>query len=130
MIDNDQLSSYTSILETQGKTTVKVRLLQLLATEIYKTLSNNNPSYIKAIFEMKCNRSSERLRYNIKSQTFKTTKFGRNSLRILGPILWNSLPNHLKAIKSLPIFKSEIKKWGKTNCPHFKKFSNYLSAIS
>ena len=130
MIDNDQLSSYTSILETQKKTTVKVRLLQLLATEIYKTLSNNNPSYIKEIFEMKCNRSSERLRYNIKSQTFKTTKFGRNSLRILGPILWNSLPNHLKAIKSLPIFKSEIKKWGKTNCPHFKKFNNYLSAIS
>ena len=130
MIDNDQLSSYTSILETQKKTTVKVRILQLLATEIYKTLSNNNPSYIKEIFEMKCNRSSERLRYNIKSQTFKTTKFGKNSLRVLGPMLWNSLPNNLKEIKSLQVFKSEIKKWGRNNCPHFRKFDNYLTAIS
>ena len=109
---------------------MKVRILQLLATEIYKTLSNNNPSYIKEIFKMKCNRSSERLRYNIRSQTFKTTKFGKNSLRVLGPMLWNSLPNKLKEIKSLQVFKSEIKRWGRNNCPHFRKFENYLTAIS
>lgn len=129
-IDNDQISPYETLLEQHNKTTIKTRTLQLLATEIFKTLGNNNPSYIKDIFQTKCNRSSERLRYNLKSQSFKTTKFGKNSLRVLGPILWNSLPNSLKQINSIAHFKSEIKKWGRKDCPDFNKFKNYLTAIS
>ena len=79
---------------------------------------------------MKCNISSERLRYNIGFQTCKTTKFGINSLRVSGPLLWSSLPKNLKERNSLQVFNSEIKKWGRKNCPHFSKFDNYLTVIS
>ena len=129
IINNDNISSYSTLLENHKKTTIKVKNLQILATEIFKTLQNINPSYIKDIFQISNNRTSSRLKYNIKSQSFKKVKFGKKSLRILGPILWNSLPNNLKSISSINSFKSEIKKWGQYGCPHYHKFNNYMTSI-
>ena len=106
LINNDQFS-YETLLENYGKCTVKTRTLRLLATEIFKTLNNKNPSYLKYIFEINHNRTSERFKYNIKSQSFKKVRFGKKSLRVLGPILWNSLPNDIKSSNSLYKFKKE-----------------------
>ena len=85
---------------------------------------------MKSIFEHKTNRSSERLKFNIKSQKFKSVKFGKNSIRVLGPILWNSLSNELRSLNSLQLFKQKIRKWGRENCPQFKNFENCLTAIN
>ena len=51
-------------------------------------------------FHRKANRTSERLKMNIKSQSFNQVKFGKGSLRVMGPILWNSLPNEVKSLES------------------------------
>ena len=129
LINNDQ-SSYETLLENYGKCTIRVRTLRLLATEIFKTLNNKNPSYLKGIFEINQNRTSERFKYNIKSQLFKRVRYGKKSLRVLGPVLWNSLPNDIKSSNSLYQFKIKIHNWGNTNCPHYNKFKNYLTAIA
>ena len=81
---------------------MKVKRLRVLATEIYKTLNNLNPTYMKDIFKKSSHRRSERLMYNIDVPKYNQNKFGRKSLRVLGHMLWNSLPNEAKSMDTLP----------------------------
>ena len=108
---------------------MKVKRLRVLATEIFKTLHNLNPKYMQTIFKKSNNRRSERLKYNIEVAKYNQSTYGKNSLRVLGPMLWNSLPSEAKMINSLPHFKAFIKEWGTQNCPHYRRFLNYTSAI-
>ena len=108
---------------------MQVRRLRILATEIFKTLNNLNPVYMKNIFKTSSLRKSERLRYNIQVQRYNQIKYGRNSLRVLGPKLWNSLPNEAKSINTLPKFKLFINNWGTDCCPHYKRFLSYCSSV-
>ena len=106
-----------------------VKRLRILAVEIFKTIHNLNPTYMKDIFRKSSNRTSSRFEFNIQSQRFNQVKFGRNSLRVLGPILWNSLPNNVKSIQNLTDFKKAINNWGNFGCPDYNRFQSYLSAI-
>ena len=46
-----------------------------------------------------------------------TVKYGTESLRYLGPKIWDIVPNSLKESSSLRNFKVEIKKWIPHGCP-------------
>ena len=83
---------------------------------------------MKDLFGFSKNRTSDRLKYNIESHKFNQVKYGKKSLRVLGPILWNSLPNDAKALPTLDAFKRFIKKWGIDGCPLYKKFTTYIEA--
>lgn len=121
--------SYKEMSEKFGQCTMKTKRMRLLTIEIFKTLNKLNPSYMRNIFYRSVQRRSERLKFNIETQTYNQAKYGKNSLRVLGPMLWNSLPNDIKSLNSLPQFKKFIKRWGNEDCPHFAKFSSYFSAI-
>ena len=107
---------------------MEIKRFRTLAIEIYKTLNGLNATYMRDIFNLPMNRTSKRLT-NLESKRFKSVRFGRNSLRILGPILWNSLPANAKNLSSLNHFKRFIQNWGTSNCPHLKKFYSYISSI-
>ena len=47
---NDFSSDYASILNKSGKSTMEVKRLRTLALEVYKTVNNMNPEYMKEIF--------------------------------------------------------------------------------
>ena len=47
---NDFSSDYASILKKSGKSTMEVKRLRTLALEVYKTVNNLNPEYMKEIF--------------------------------------------------------------------------------
>ena len=47
---NDFSSDFESILNKSGKSTMVVKRLRTLSLEVYKTLNNMNPEYIKRIF--------------------------------------------------------------------------------
>ena len=66
---------------------------------------------------------------NLKSQSFRSKKYGFNSLRVLAPMIWNSIPNQIKALKDISLFKENIKPWGNENCEFFKKFETYYNTI-
>ena len=122
-------NSDSGLIFTPGNSTMEVKRLRVLAVEIFKTLHNLNPAYMKNIFHRSINRTSERFKFNIQTQRFNQVKFGRNSLRVIGPILWNSLPNNVKSLQSLPQFKKFINSWGNFGCPHYEKFQSYYTAI-
>lgn len=116
-------------IEDKMSCTMEVRRLRTLALEIFKTINKLNPSYMQEIFSQTTNRTSDRLKSNILSRKYKQVKFGRNSLKVLGPILWNSLPNEYKSQTSLFQFRKLIDNWGYPNCSLYKKFNSYYSSI-
>ena len=115
IIDNENGLSYKDLLEKYGKSLVKYRTQKIIATEIFKTFNNMNPAYMKSIFQKQENVRVTRQTLNLKSQKYNSKKYGFNSLRVLGPIIWNSLPNAIKTSKGIQSFKNGIKDWGYDN---------------
>ena len=128
-LSNDPSSNYQTLLENSDLCPLKVNRLRSLCLEIFKTLNGINPGYMKDIFKMPNTRRSERLKFNLESNTYNQVTFGKNSLATLGPILWNSLPNQIKALNNINTFKKYIKKWGSKDCPDYKRFDSYINSI-
>ena len=84
----------------------KCKGLRTLAVEIFKTLNEVNPPYMKNIFtpKEKC-----KLRQN------DTSRFGTQSLRSLGRKIWN-LPSNIKSETSFSKLKEYIKAWLGPKC--------------
>ena len=121
-------TSYESLLHLSGKTSMFVSRLKCLCTEIYK-IHNINPKYIKNIFFRSTLRRSTRYKYNIDVQKHNQVSFGKNSHRVLGPGIWNVLPNDIKGSENLHIFKNNMEKLGGENCPIMAKFSSNMLAF-
>ena len=65
---------------------------------------------MKSIKKKSLNRTSNRLKHNVYPPKHYQTNFGKKSLRVLGPKIWNTLPENIKGADSLRVFKSMIKK--------------------
>ena len=88
---------------------MEIKRLHVLASEIFKTLNNLNPKFMKDIFE-----KTEWLTHkpnNIKVNSHNTVKYGEKSLTILGPHIWNSLPDQVKSENEFSKFKLFISQW-------------------
>ena len=73
---------------------MEIKRLRTLALEIFDALNNLNPNFMKEIFYISP-RNTHR-KHDIFFQIRKTTKYGDNSLRAMGPHLENSLPEKNK----------------------------------
>ena len=89
LLHSDFTSDYAELLKKSGKATMKIKRLRRLALEIFKTVNNLNPYYIKEIFSKTTNLTHRPL--DIKFNQNNTTKYESNSLQSLGPHIWNSL---------------------------------------
>ena len=92
--------------------------LRSLCIEVFKTITDLNPSFMKDIFQLRINGRPVRTQNinNLTVETRQTVTFGTNSISCLGPKIWNSLPYHLKCSESLVDFKRMIKKWNGSKC--------------
>ena len=100
-----------------------IKRLRCLALEIFKTLNNLNPDYMKEIFPKSTNLTHRPL--DIKINQSNTTKFGINSLRSLGPHIWNCLPKDIKEGTNYKKFKDFINDWFASQCKcNMSKFLN------
>ena len=68
---------------------MEVKRLGNLALEIFKTLNQLNPEYLKEIFHKTTNLTHRP--FNIKVTQNNTNKYGNKSLRSFGTHIWNSL---------------------------------------
>ena len=89
-----------------------------LCTEIYKTLNNLNPNFMKEIFEQRLSSRpvGEQYKLNLNILKKRQVTFGTKSLKRLGPKMWNNLPYHIKSAENLSVFKNLIKKWNDSSC--------------
>ena len=107
MLTNDYNSHYNDLLDVTKNSTMEIRRLRTLALEIFKTLNNLNPDFMKDIFYYSPYNTHRK--YDIFVYSRNTSSFGDKSLRALGPHMWNSLPESIKSTDSISIFKSFIK---------------------
>ena len=107
LIRNNEVSNYQKQLRT-------------LAAEIYKSLADVNPDFMKNYFSIKEIPYSLRNGFkNVPSAQIpsaRSTYYGTNSIHFRACLLWNKLPNSLKESQSLPEFKCKIKTIGKIDC--------------
>ena len=113
---NDHGSSYNDLLLKSQRCTMHVSRLRSLSLEIFKTLHNLNPSFMKDIFQVRTSNYSSRNPNNLIHYRPNQVTFGTNSLKSLGPRIWNCLPEELKSVNSLNIFKGLITQWNGPTC--------------
>ena len=111
---NDYESDYEHLLKVSDGPSIEVKHLRNLATEIFKTLNDLNAPFMKEIFTLNSNWDSSRMKLLVKTQN--TKRYGTNTLRSMGPKIWNNLSTEQKNAKNLNIFKEFIKTWSGPEC--------------
>ena len=106
---NDFDSDCKTFLDKPGKGTMEVKRLKTLGLEVFKTLNNLNLAFMGEIFHR--TKWLTHRPNNIQVNVHKTVKYGDKSLRTLGPHIWNSLPEHVKAETNFIKFKEYINQW-------------------
>ena len=93
---------------------MEIKRFRNLALEIFKTISDLNPSFMKSIFSAKLN---ARVKPNdISVKTRKSATFGDKRLASLEPKIWNALPQNTKAENSYVKCKEYIATWFIPKC--------------
>ena len=115
---NDYEISYEELLLKSGRATMNVNRLRILCIEIYKTINNLNPEFMRDLFSLRETSRLIREKYmlNLSIPVHNQVTFGSKSLRVFGPKVWNSLPYHIKSSENLESFKMIIKHWNGTRC--------------
>ena len=121
--------SFSELLELDSAVTIHERNLQVLVTEIFKVKNNLSPEIMKQVFDF------QEPYYNLRSETsqfrrenIKTTHYGIQSVKFLGPKIWAMVPQNIKNCKSLQEFKKLIKVWKPKACPS-RMCKNYVANI-
>ena len=118
LVYQDNSLSFAELLEKDNSVTIHQRNLQVLATEIFKLKNGLAPEIMKEVFEIQnpaYNFRSEATHF--KRENVKTTHYGIQSVRYLGPKIWDMVPNNIKNCSSLNKFKNSIKSWKSNECP-------------
>ena len=111
---DDYESDYEHLLVMANKPTIEVRKLRYLSLEIFKTIHDLNPPFMKEIFTLNTSRDASRNLLMVKCQ--QTKRYGTDTLRSLGPKIWNSLPDEYRKCENFNIFKELIKSWSGPSC--------------
>ena len=114
LILNDNTSDYQALLQKSTKTSMKMKKLRNLAREIFKIVSNLNPSFMKNIFPSKENARARPNNIVVKSHNSVT--YGDKSLMKVGPKIRNAFPEKIKSETSYKKFKEYIDLWLGPKC--------------
>ena len=111
---NGHDKTYFQLLDISKKPFMEVKRLQMLMAGIFKTLHDSNPVLIKDIFYY-CQSKSHK-KHNLHVHSHNTSRYGNNSLRVLGGHIWNSLPENMKCTDSVYELKNFLKGWYGCKC--------------
>ena len=110
--------SFSELLDLDNSVAVHQKNLQVFVTEIYKVKNGIAPDIMNDIFEL------QNPSYNLRSscnqfrrENVQTVHYGIQSVRYLGPKIWELVPNDIKYSNSLSKFKKLIKSWKPEACP-------------
>ena len=93
---------------------MEVKRIRTLALEIFKSFNDMNPVFMKSLFEKRLHSVSRTNDLHIPSRN--TVTYGNNSIRCLGPHIWNTLPKAVKKETNYQKFKDYIDNWFGPKC--------------
>ena len=110
---NDYDSDYEYLLGRAGLDSLYLSRLKVLASEVYKTLNNQGPAYLKEIFKPRTSTYKLRTKEHmaLETPTIRTETFGRHSLRTLATEVWDSIPVEHRRAVTLGEFKGLLNTW-------------------
>ena len=115
IVYRNETLSFEELLLKDGSFTIHERNIQTLAIELYKVFYGLSPKIMDLIFP----RNTQK-RYpdenDFKTFNVKSVWHGTESLRHLGPKIWNQVPQDMKRF-SLSKFTTKIRKWKPSKCP-------------
>ena len=84
--------------------------------QINKNYQNitESPVFIKNIFHYCQNKSHKK--HNLHVHSRNTSRYGKNSLLVLGAHIWNSLPKNIKSTDSIYELKKCLNRWYSCKC--------------
>ena len=108
---------FEDLLAKAARSSININRLRILCLELYKTINNLDPDFMKEFSTLKeTNRSAkEQYKWNLEITKYKQTTFSRKGLRAFGPKVLNSLTHHIKSSKNSN-YSNNI---SKTGMPHF-----------
>ena len=124
----DKKSDFETLLKNDKSVTIHVRNLHYLVTEFYKVKNNISPEIMRDMFHFQENGN-----YNLRSGThlasrdMRTTLLGKETVSNLRAKIWPLLPEELKNVSSLQVFKNNLKEWKQTTCP-CRLFKTYINS--
>ena len=89
---------------------MEVNRLRYLCVEIYKTINNINPNFMKQIFKLRETFRTNRNQFKLNLSVPKVNHviYAEKCLIYYGPKVWNSLPFHVETTEDLKTFKDII----------------------
>ena len=102
------------LLKICGTSAMQIKRIKQLAIEIFKTVNNLNPNFMKNIFTSKQNAWVRP--HDLLVRSHNTATYGDKSFKILGPKIWNALPTDLKHEISLNKLKEYVNLWSGPSC--------------
>ena len=115
----DDISSFEDLLKKDNSFNLHDRNLQKLAVLMYQVKNGLCPLPVQEIFSYVENTIA--LRSNDNGEAWeipsaRTEHHGIESLRYMGPVTWNLLPDDIKSATSLESFKTNVSKWKPVGC--------------
>ena len=124
MVYDDLTSSFEELLKKDDAVTIHQQNLRCLAVEMYKVANDLAPLFMKDIFTKNANLVTDNVSSNTRSRSIfynydnpRTRNFGLETLRCLGPKVYDMVPIEIKQSTSVEVFKTKIKKWVPSQCP-------------
>ena len=108
--------SFENLLLRDKSCNIHTRNIQMLMTEIYKSINHLNALLIWEIFSIKTTEYNLRSTNPIIIPRVKTAKYGTNSIVFKVSLLWNSIQNFCKDSQNVEEFQMKIKGWGASTC--------------
>ena len=114
LIYNDYKLSFDEVLENDKSLSIHHRNIHCLAVEMYKIYHDSGERPLADMIYVPRNNT---LRTDFTVPAVRTEKYGKNSVRYLGPLIWKIVPPLLKEADNMSEFKRNIKTWKPTKCP-------------
>ena len=116
LLYDDYTLNYEELLLKDDSVCIHVRNLQFLMTEIFKTIHDENPHFMRKVFVREDTRYNLRSEFRLKVPRVNSSTYGLHLVSFRGSQLWNTLPNHFKNLPSVSAFKNKIRDWDGSGC--------------
>ena len=116
VVHNTYDKTFDELLSVNSDVSIHQRHLRFLFTEVFKSVNNLNPHFMRDYFQMNFSPYDLRKRNTLHLPPAQSARQGINSLLFRGSLLWNNLPREIKESPSTEEFRKRLKEHGALPC--------------
>ena len=125
---NQHQLTFKELLEKNKTVSIHQRNLQTLENEIYKAKNKISPEVVNSLLEFTNKNYNLRNASILKRNRYFTVHHGSENLVSLALKIWKLVPDSIREMKTLSIFKNKIKDWTTDKCP-CRLCKNYIGQV-